>query len=68
MGEFVILVRDVEECFGGDASDVEAGSPESSSLLDTDGLHSELGSLDRSYISYVILDQPPGPPPMMARS
>lgn len=51
MGEFVILVRDVEECFGGDASDVEAGSPESSSLLDTDGLHSELGSLDRSYIS-----------------
>lgn len=68
MGEFVILVRDVEECFGGDASDVEAGSPESSSLLDTDGLHSELSSLDRSYISYVILDQPPGPPPMMARS
>lgn len=68
MGKFVIFVGDVEECLGRNASNVEACSSESSSLLDADSLHSELGSLDRSYVSYVILDQPPGPPPMMARS
>ncbi|CAM6004974.1 unnamed protein product [Sphagnum balticum] len=38
----VVLVRDVEKRFGGDASDVKAGSSECSSFLDADGIESEL--------------------------
>jgi hypothetical protein len=47
----VVDVRVVQHRLGGDASDVETGTAESTSLLDTDGLETELGSLDGSDVS-----------------
>lgn len=38
MGEFVVLVGDVEKGFGGDAAHVKTGSSQSTSLLDADGV------------------------------
>lgn len=43
---FVQLVSGVKECFGGDASDVEAGATEGSSLLNAHSLESSLAGLD----------------------
>lgn len=67
--QFVILVGDVEQGLGGDTADVEAGSSQASSLLDTDSVESQLSCFDGSDITYanerVV---PPGPPPITARS
>ena len=51
MVEFVVFVGDVEEGFGGDAADVEAGASQGAPLLDADGVQSELSGLDGGHVS-----------------
>lgn len=46
-----ILVGDVQQCLGWDAPNIQAGSSESTSFLDADGLEAELGCLDSCYIA-----------------
>jgi hypothetical protein len=48
----VQLVGSVQESLGWDASDVEAGSSESSSLLDANSFQALLSSLDSSNVTY----------------
>ena len=48
---FVKLVRRVKESLGWDAADVEAGTTESTALLDADSLHAFLASLDGSNVA-----------------
>ena len=48
---FVVLVRYVEESFGGNAPNIETGSAEGASLFDADGVESELCSFDGCYIT-----------------
>lgn len=47
----VVEVRVVQHGLGRDASDVEAGTSESATLLNTGGLETELGSLDGSDVA-----------------
>ena len=68
MGEFVVLVRDIEKSLRGDAADVEACSSERAPLFDTHRAHAKLGRLDGSNITYMKGVVPPGPPPITARS
>lgn len=51
MSEFMVLMRDVEKGFGGDAANIEAGSSKCTSLLDADGIESELRCLDCSHVA-----------------
>ena len=51
MVEFMVLVGDVQQSFGGDATDVEASSSERASFFDADGIESELCGLDGSDVS-----------------
>jgi hypothetical protein len=51
MGEFVVLMRDVEKSLGGDAANVETGASECSSFLDADSVHAQLRSLDGSDVA-----------------
>lgn len=51
MGELMVLMRDVEQCFGGDAAYIEAGTSKCASLLDADGIESELRCLDCSHVA-----------------
>lgn len=47
----VVHLRVVEQRLGGDTSDVETGSSERASLLDTAGLESGLGGLDGGHVT-----------------
>ena len=51
MVEFVVFVGDVEEGFGGDAANVEAGASQGAPLLNADGVQSQLCGLDGSHVS-----------------
>jgi hypothetical protein len=68
VGEFVILMGDVEEGLGRDTADVKAGPAQRSSLLDADSIQAELSCLDRGNITFLSKVVPPGPPPITARS
>lgn len=68
MGEFVELVGDVEEGLRGDAAHVQTGSSQSASLLDADGVQTQLRCLDCRHIAFFTEELPPGPPPITARS
>ena len=46
MVELVVFVGDVEQSFGGNAADVQAGPSKGASFFDADGVESELCSFD----------------------
>jgi hypothetical protein len=47
----MVLVGDVQQGFGWDATDVEASSSERASFFDANGIQSELCALDGSNVS-----------------
>lgn len=51
MGEFMVLMRDVEKGLGRNAAYIKTGSSKCTSLLDTDGIESELRCLDCSHVA-----------------